>query len=159
MWIDATVLCTSNSIPDYFFESDLFFFQCLKPGRDGHSTYISSWLISAKTNNKILSAVRNLCYAYWEKNTVMCDYFLMHDFFSIVLDKYMEDWNKVIPRDNATPHILLLRMFEKYNENVWNAIVNQTPFHKLTYKFSEDDMKKDNTYYEAICNYVEEYTI
>ena len=54
MWVDATVLCTSRSknIPKYYFDSELFFYQCLKPGRDGHCNYISSWLISAKTNNK-----------------------------------------------------------------------------------------------------------
>ena len=54
IWIDATVYCSrkSEEIPEYYFDSDLFFYQCLKPGRDGHSSYISSWLISAKSNNQ-----------------------------------------------------------------------------------------------------------
>lgn len=36
-WVDATVLCTSKQeqIPDWYFNSNLFFFQTLKPGRDG----------------------------------------------------------------------------------------------------------------------------
>jgi hypothetical protein len=54
LWLDATVLCTGQA-PEYFFSSDLFFFQTLKPGRDGHATYISSWLMEAKTNNKNLN--------------------------------------------------------------------------------------------------------
>ena len=111
LWLDATVLCTGTA-PEYFFDSDLFFFQTLKPGRDGHASYISSWLMEAKTNNKILMASRELCYEYWKTNNTMLDYFLLHDFMSIVLEKYEEDWKKIIPRDNATPHILLLRLFD-----------------------------------------------
>lgn len=153
-WIDATVLCTENEddIPDYFFNSDLFFFQCLKPGRDGHSTYISSWYINAQSHNKILEATKYLCYEYWKKNDDMVDYFLLHDFISIVLDYYPEDWKKVIPRDNATPHELLLRLFDTYDEIVWQAITEQTPFHKLSYKFTNEQKTLSNTFYKKLIN-------
>lgn len=150
MWIDATVFCSSNNIPDYFFDSDLFFFQCLKPGRDGHSHYLSSWLISAKSNNKILMAVRDLCHAYWRDNDSVWDYFLIHDFMSIVLERYQDDWKKIIPRDNATPHLLLLRLFEQFDERTWNAIKSQTPFHKMTYKFQEEQIRIAGTYYDEL---------
>lgn len=147
LWLDATVLCTGQA-PSYFFDSDLFFFQCLKPGRDGHASYISSWLLEAKTNNKVLMATRELCYEYWKKNDSMWDYFLLHDFMSIVLEKYEDDWKRIIPRDNATPHILLLRLFDQYDEEMWNAIKGQTPFHKLSYKLSEKDKGEKTYYYE-----------
>ena len=152
MWLDATVFCSSpeKEIPDYFFESDLFLYQCLKPGRDGHANYISSWLISAKTNNKVLMAVRELCYSYWKENNDMWDYFLFHDFMCITLDKYEDEKRRIIPRDNATPHILLLRLFEKYDQMTWEAIKLQTPFHKLSYKFDEEQTKKQGTYYDMI---------
>ena len=153
LWLDATVLCTGKA-PDYFYNSELFFYQCLKPGRDGHGNFISSWLINAKTNNKILMATRELCYEYWKDNNSMWDYFLFHDFMSIVLEKYSIDLGKIIPRDNATPHILLLRLFDFYDEKMWNAIKEQTQFHKLTYKFSENDKEKKGTYYKYI---LEEY--
>lgn len=150
LWLDATVFCSDNDIPNYMLESDLFFFQTLKPGRDGHASYISSWLISAKTNNKLLIAVRELCYKYWKENDSMWDYFLLHDFMAIVLDFYPEEWKKVVPRDNATPHILLLRLFEHYDDNMWSAIKAQTPFHKLSYKFSIEQVERDNTYYSSL---------
>lgn len=149
LWLDATVLCTGIA-PEYFFDSDLFFFQTLKPGRDGHASYISSWLMEAKTNNKILMATRELCYEYWKTNNAMWDYFLIHDFMSIVLEKYEEDWKKIIPRDNATPHILLLRLFDQYDEKMWATIKSQTQFHKLTYKFSEEKQKEQGTYYRIL---------
>ena len=152
MWLDATVLCTRNErdIPSYFFDSALFVYQQLKPGRDGHSTYISSWLISAKSNNKLLMATRYLCYKYWEKNTQMVDYFLLHDFFSIVLEYYPDEWKRIVPMDNSTPHILLLRLFDEYSEEMWISIKKQTPFHKLSYKFSDGQIGIDNTYYDVI---------
>ena len=153
-WIDATVFCSEKEekIPSYFFDSDLFFFQTLKPGRDGHCIYNSSWFMSSKTNNKLLLATQYLCYEYWKKYNRMIDYFLLHYFFSIVLDYYREDWSKVIPKDNSTPHILLLRLFDTYNEKNWASIKEQTPFHKLTYKFEKENENKKDTYYKHIFN-------
>lgn len=152
MWIDATVLCTSKQkdIPDYFFNSDLFLYQILKPGRDGQAQPVSSWLISAKTNNKILMMTRYLCYEYWKKHNEMVDYFLLHDFIMISLEHNKEDWNKIIPRDSAAPHMLLLRLFDKYDKDIWKAIKEQTPFHKLTYKYETGMMEKENTFYKEI---------
>lgn len=150
MWLDATVYCSSPNIPDYFFDSELFFYQCLKPGRDGHATYMSSWLISAKTNNRLLMVTREVCYEYWKRNSSMMDYFLLHDFMSIALERYFDDWKKIVPRDNATPHELLLRLFEQYDEVIWEAIREQTPFHKLTYKFNCEDTEKIDTYYKYL---------
>lgn len=149
MWVDATVYCSENrkNIPDYFFDSDLFFYQCLKPGRDGHSNYISSWLISARSNNKLLIFTRELCYEYWKKNNSMVDYFLLHDFISIVLDKNDADWKAIVPRDNAAPHLLLLRLLDRYDRDMWQAIKSQTPFHKLSYKLDNMRLDDSDTFY------------
>ncbi len=156
MWIDATVLCTSKrvDIPDYYFDSELFLYQILKPGRDGQAQLISSWLMSAKTNNKILMMTRYLCYEYWKINNKIVDYFLLHYFFSIALEHNKEEWSRIVPRDNATPHILLLRLFEQYDERMWNAIKEQTPFHKLSYKFSDEQKNIEGTYYRKLLDSV-----
>ena len=95
-------------------------------------------------------ATRHLCYEYWKKKSKMVDYFLLHNFLSIVLDYYPEDWRKIIPFDNATPHLLLLRLFDTYDEKMWLAIKSQTPFHKLSYKFSDEQREKEGTYYRYI---------
>lgn len=151
-WMDATVYCSEKeeNIPAYFFDSDLFFFQSLKPGRDGHSHINSSWYITAKSNNKYLMACRHLCYAYWKKHNSMIDYFLLHDFMAICLEHYPDVWKQIVPRDNATPHILLLRLFEQYNEEMWNSIKEQTQFHKLSYKFKEGQEQIKGTYYNVL---------
>lgn len=152
MWLDSTVFCGEKreNIPDYFFDSDLFFYQNLKPGRDGDAYYISSWLMTARTNNRVLMATRALCYEYWKNNNSMDDYFLLHAFVSIVLDYYPDDWSNVIPYCNASPHILLLRLFDMYDENLWKAIKAQTPFHKLTYKIDEEQAKIQGSFFNRI---------
>lgn len=151
-WIDATVFCSGNNIPNYMLDSDLFVFQCLKPGYDGHSVSISSWLMTACTNHPILKLTRALLYNYWETNDNMIDYFLLHNFFQLAIETYPEEWNKVIPFSSATPHILLLRLFEQYDDCVWNAVKNMTPFHKLTYKFEEEQINITKTYFDVIFN-------
>ena len=151
-WIDATVFCSrkENEIPAFYFESDLFVYQCLKPGRDGHSYINSSWYMNAKSNNKVLMAVRHLCYEYWKSQNVLKDYFLLHCFMAIALEYFEEEWNNIIPICNSTPHILLLRLFEPYKDTVWDAVRDITPFHKLSYKFDESQNANEMTYYSRI---------
>lgn len=151
-WIDSTVYCSGNDYPEYMMNSDLFLFQNLKPGLDGHSTSISNWFITSCTNHPILLLVRELLFDYWIKNDYLIDYFIFHDFFQLAIEAYPEEWDKVIPFSNSTPHILLLRLFEKYNESIWDAIKNMTCFHKLTYKFTKENEKMVGTYYERIIN-------
>lgn len=149
-WIDSTVLCTSSEIKEYILDSDLFLYQCLKPGRDGHCTVISSWLITACTNNPILLLTRELLYKYWEKYNYMKDYFLLHKFFQLAIEAYPEEWKKVIPFSNSIPHILLLNLFEEYDERWLKNVKNMTEFHKLSYKFSKHDMEKEKTFYKKL---------
>ncbi len=151
-WIDATVYCSGNDIPDYILDSDLFLYQNLKPGRDGHCTYISSWFITACTDHPILRLTQELLYEYWKKNKKMIDYYLFHDFFQLSLEAYPDEWDRVIPACNSIPHILLLRLFEKYDEKTWHAIKGMTSFHKLSYKSDERQMKMRDTYYDVLFN-------
>ena len=149
-WVDATVYCSGNKIPGYMLDSDLFLFQNLKPGLDGHPTCISSWFMTACTNHPILLLTRHLLYTYWKKNKKLTDYFLLHDCFQLAIEAYPQQWNKVIPFPNSTPHILLLRLFEPYDRETWEQVKEMTPFHKLTYKFTEEQTQLEGTYYSRL---------
>lgn len=151
-WIDSTVYCSGSDYPNYMMNSDLFLFQNLKPGLDGHCTRISNWFMTSCTNNPILLLVRALLFDYWEKNNKLIDYFIFHYFFELAIEAYPNEWNKVIPFSNSTPHILLLRLFENYNYSTFNYVADMTKFHKLTYKFSNEKKKLKNTYYDYIVN-------
>lgn len=152
LWLDATVLCTSGDIPKSIVNSELFVYQAQKPGADGKATIMSSWCMYAKTNNKLLMATRALLYEYWKKNDKMDDYFLLHQFFTIVCDKYQEEARKIPPFCNSVPHILLLHLFDNFNENYWNDLKRMTCFHKLSYKLDNKKTKLPDTYYQYIIN-------
>ena len=81
-WIDSTVYCSNNQIPSYMLNSDLFLFQNLKPGLDGHCSRISNCFITAYSNHPILILTRDLIYTFWKKNNKVKDYFFFHRFFS-----------------------------------------------------------------------------
>lgn len=150
-WIDGTVFCSSSDIPSYMLDSNLFLFQNLKPGLDGQALAISTWFMTAsKPHHPLLELTKDLLYFYWQQNNTMVDYFLIHHFFQLAIEEFPEFWSKVIPFNNSTPHILQLRLFEEYDEKIYQAIVNQTPFHKLTYKFEEERSRIPNTYYKNL---------
>ena len=149
-WVDATVFCSGGQIPGYMLNSDLFVFQNLKPGLGGHATSISSWFMTACTNHPILLLTRHLLYEYWRKHNKLKDYFLLHDCFQLSVEAFPEQWHKVVPFSNSLPHILLLRLFEIYDEALWEAVQTMTPFHKLTYKFSASDPQIEGTYYKRL---------
>ena len=151
-WIDSTVFCSGDNIPSYMLDSDFFLFQNLKPGSDGSTINISSWFITAQANHKFMLAVRELLWAYWKKNDKLIDYFLLHHFIMMVAEYYSEDWEKIIPYSNSIPHILLLRLFEPYNKDVWDELKRICPFHKLAYKRSKEEFEKESTYYDVIFN-------
>lgn len=150
LWIDATVLCTSGDIPQSILKSDLFVYRPQKPGADGKATTISSWLMWAKTNNRILMATQTLLYSYWKTNNRLNEYFLLHHFMSIVLDYYSEDAKRIPPFCNSVPHILLLHLFEKYDDQYWEDLKRMSCFHKLSYKLDDKKMATSETYYSKL---------
>lgn len=149
-WIDATVFCSGGNIPDYILDSDLFLYQNLKPGLDAHARRVSTWLMTSCTNHPIIVLTKELLYSYWENHGIMVDYFLIHDFMELAIETYPEEWKQVVPFSNSAPHVLLLRLNDKYDEKIWKAIKEQTPFHKLTYKYEKETGKMRNTYYSRI---------
>lgn len=149
-WIDSTVFCSKEQIPEFYLQSDLFVFRILKPGLDGHNVSASNWFISARQNNRILKLTRDLLYEYWKKNDSLIDYYIFHYFFELAMETYPEEAKRIPPASSEPPHALLLRLFDIYDENVYNAIIGQSCFHKLTYKIEINDASKENTFYKHL---------
>ena len=150
-WLDSTVFVTELlKHHTFYLDSNLFLFQTLKPGVDGHCSSISSWMITSCSNNNILLLTKNLLYNYWKSNDFLIDYFLLHYFFQMSLETYAEEWKNVVPISNEIPHILLLRLNEEYNEEIWNNTKYITPFHKLSYKIDESIFNDNTNYFSKI---------
>lgn len=152
-WIDATVFCSGGDIPSYMLDSELFMFQNLKPGADGSVLNISSWFMTSCANNKIMLAVRALLWEYWKKEDRLIDYFLVHHFIMMAQEYYKEDWKKMVQYPNSMPHILLLMLYDDFNQKKWDAVTSVCPFHKLTYKSTAEELAKEGTYYKYIMSY------
>lgn len=133
-WIDATVFCSGGTMPQYLLDSDLFLYQALKPALSGHPTRISSWFMTANANSDILNLTKKLLYAYWEKNSAMVTYFLLHDFIELAIEVYPEEWNRVNKVSNGNPHVLQYQLGEPFCREAYDTICRNSCFHKLTYK-------------------------
>lgn len=153
LWLDATVLCTDGNIPNVILQSDLFVYQTQKPGADGHATLMSSWCMWAKPNNFILKATQELLSAYWKRYNYMIDYFLLHQFMTIVMKDFPEETKRILPYTNENPHILLLHFFDRYDERLWQDWKKQTCFHKLSYKLNKKEEGHVCTFYDVIINH------
>lgn len=149
-WIDATVYISDTNYPDYLFNSELFVFQKLKPALDGNPLVLSNWFITSVPNHPILLMTKELLYSYWRRNNYLSHYFVFHIFFQIAIEYYPDEWRRVIPSSSSTPHILLLKLFEDFDMNIWKGVQNQTSVHKLSYKFDKELTQKMDTYYQKI---------
>lgn len=151
-WMDGTVFCSGKVTQQYMLDGELFLFQMLKPGLDGHSRATSSWFMTAHAGNPIILLTRALLHRYWKKHNRAVEYFILHDFMQMSIEAYPQVWNKVVPFSNSTPHILLLRLFDAFDSNVWNGLKAQTSIHKLSYKFKPEEAQLPGTYYQEILN-------
>lgn len=149
-WIDSTVFCSSSNVPAYQLESPLFVYQILKPGLDGHSLPMSNWFITANAGHPILKLTRDLLYDYWKNNDKLVDYFIFHYYFEIACQAFPELSATMVPCSSETPHILLLHLFEQSSEKWMDAVLSQSCFHKLTYKFTPEQTALPGTNYQAL---------
>ena len=151
-WMDGTVFCSSTPSQKYLLDGELFLFQMLKPGLDGHSRALSSWFMTAHAGNPIILLTRALLHKYWQTHNYAVEYFILHDFMQMAIEAYPQVWRKVVPFSNATPHILLLRLFDPFDSAVWEGIQAQTSIHKLSYKFTPEQAALQNTFYDTVLN-------
>lgn len=151
-WLDGTVFCSGlvEDKHDFYLDSDLFLYQSLKPGLDGHATAISSWLITSSANQNIMLLTRELLHNYWKTHKYAVDYFILHNFFQMAIEAYPDEWKKVVPISNSIPHILLLRLFDQYDARVWESVKFLSPFHKLSYKYDKEKENIESTYYKNV---------
>ena len=140
IWIDATVLFTSEKIPDYMDSTSLFFFQDINWGNlDRPSSILSNWLISSESNNPILLLTLEMLFQYWNKYDYPIHYFFYHMLFSLAAERYPDELKSVPVYSNEPPRILIRELDDKFNEIRWNQITKMSDVHKLKWKVNYED--------------------
>lgn len=149
-WMDATIFCSNKHVPEHMMNSDLFIFQTMFPATWGIPTVMNSYFITACQNNKIIRLAKELFYDYWKNNTYNSDYWLINDFFELAKDTFSEDWQKVLPEEPLSMHILQDRMKQKFDKEIFDFVISKTPFHKLQWRYADDNFDTTGTYYEYL---------
>ncbi len=156
IWIDATVLCTSQDIPKAIAESPLFVYQMIDLSRqDTNAIIASSWFISAWSQQLILLLTRDLLYEYWKRNDCAENYYILHIFFAIAARRYPEKWSQVPVYNNHSPHTLQFELMQSYDSGRWEDIMQMAVFHKLNRYVRQNDDRR-TFYRHIISTYLEE---
>lgn len=160
IWIDSTVLLT-NKIPERILNQDFFvfknpiwyinkkiptenIFKIFLSIDKSSGLYGSNWFIVANANNYIIKLQKYLLEQYWKKENYLIHYFLYHFFISksLIKNEICEEiFDNMYSLSNKEPHILQAFLNKKYDENLYNEIVNLSNIHKLTYKYKSVQQK------------------
>ena len=153
-WSDATVLCTGimpqnekDSLS--FLNADLFLFQYTRPNSKDWEG-VSNWFISSCTNNEVLLVLRDMIFAYWKDYDCMIDYYIFHQFFSMLRAVYPETIS-TMPYGYSRRSIALgYHLGDEFEEERWNRLISKVCFHKLSYNVKSEVLKRNGNYYHAI---------
>ena len=152
IWMDSTVFFSGTKLPEYITDTDLFMYA---ENGLGDIRMGATWLISAKSNNNILRATRDVYLEYWKKENNLIEYFLITFCIKMAAEKYPEEW-KAMPKIPAiNQYMLASEVFDTYNETRWLQLKNLTSIHKLSFKESKDLYEIPGTYYDKLIKNME----
>lgn len=133
-WIDATVFC-GGKIPEYML-SDMFFFK-LESILTNPVIKMSSWWLAADSQNRIIHATRHMMQSYWEYESKLRNYFLLHIIMSKIIDEDQEcqDIFRNIPFfGSRNAQTMVGKLNARYDKKDWLIMRDSCFIQKLTYK-------------------------
>lgn len=160
VWVDATILLTSEINPELL-EQDFFMFyrsdSTLNKKKwidfnsnyfgwsDRHKVNVLNSFIISKRNNLVTNTCLSIMLNFWKTQNNIPHYFFFQIMFDVLKDNYLP-LSKFIIMDDTLPHLLQLKLSEQFNERDYQDILNQVNIHKMTYVNIQDQ----NTYYSMI---------
>ena len=149
-WIDSTVLCTNDNYPKDMLDSELFLYHFQDSKKD-EFTGISSWFISAYSNNKLLMILRDMLYQYWKDYDCLIDYFVLHKFFWMIEEEFPKEINSMPKYSSYDALQMALYLDKPYDAGIMEQLLCNSSFHKLDYrKNAIVTAKGEKTFYAHI---------
>lgn len=151
-WIDGTVLCTGfpterlqkqwKAIED----SELCLFRYYQRGRK-EPVGMSTWFISAYSENAVLATARNMMLAYWRDYDCVVDYYLPHLCIGAALQR-RPNLIAAMPRCNSTHSTMLGGALGRdFDEAAWKDLTEHVAFHKLNFRKADEAARNPHSYY------------
>jgi hypothetical protein len=112
----------------------------------------SSWWIASGKGSDIIRQTLLSMYRYWEHESYLLHYYLIHIIFSKIIEYNKQNLNifrNMVYMNNSNPHLLQRLLAAPFDLNKWSEIKNISGVHKLTYK---QNFHIDNSYtfYDAL---------
>jgi len=142
VWVDATLFC-NRPLDDWLppvMDEGFFAFAAPGPGRP-----LSSWFLSAKSGNYLISTWCARTIEYWRNRTKSDDYFWFHHLFRDICEaggESAEAWSRVPKVSADGPHAL---QFGGLMYRPWKDVIGSidwtTPVFKLTHRLQEEGLE------------------
>ncbi len=149
IWFDATVLCTSDTLPDYVTASPFFTFSSWK-WITGDVRPLSTWFMASCKYHPLVMAVNRGLTQYWHTHDSLYNYFIFHFFFRTAITICPQLWENVPRVSNVPPHLMQFELGETYSPERFSQLCAMSPVHKLTYRLPESVLNSSNTIYSHI---------
>lgn len=153
-WMDSTVLCTGVKPQNEeetlsYLNANLFMFQYTQRGSNQWMG-ISNWFITSCKNNEVLLVLRDMMFAYWRDYDCMLDYYIFHQFFSMLRSVYPEEI-AAMPYGYSVRSITLgYHWGDTFDKEKWERFTSKVCFHKLSYNVRKSTEKDNRNYYHYI---------
>lgn len=138
IWCDATCLWV-DEIPDYIYNSRLFFFRTPKLGKI-YPGEISNWFIKAERGNEVLLKTLNFLFEWHRRYDYICHYYIYHLALSAIINNNIsrDGWDEMPYINNMNPHTFYFHWDIPYAEALYNQLLNSCFVQKLSYKFDKN---------------------
>lgn len=166
VWIDATILLTAP-MDENILNQDFFMFHRDQNTQnklvweqfntdyfgwhEHHYVNVLNSFIVAKKNNKMVHICFEIMMNYWKTQNAIPHYFIFQIMFNELLKRNVLDAPMLIV-DDTLPHLLQIRLKDKFDEHEFINIVNQTNIHKINYI---DEYSLDSFYNFLIRKYTD----
>jgi hypothetical protein len=133
LWLDATILVTNTIQP-----GDAPFFTIK---RDFGGKYVSKrrwtvFCIGGHQNNILFNFMKEFYYDYWKKYDEIIDYFLFDYAIALAYNAsaHIRSLIDSMGKNNPNLYVLQDNLDNEFSTNVFEAVIKDTMFHKLTWK-------------------------
>lgn len=167
-WIDSTLFIDNSIWVTSLENKDFFSFhlpaEAHIPSGTGQMLTECKWsgfmLYSKSPHNPLFVFLKQSIIAYWEKYNVLIDYFIMNFLIRVLYDNENSAKNMIdaIEFNNPCLYVLNSIMNQKYLDDEWDALRQNTDFFKLSWKqtYNKLDNEGNTTFYGKLCERIED---